>query len=490
MQINRIHREGSLRIRAWLVAAAVAVGLPTVLVGASSAAALPEGGTSAPAVGGGGGGTQIWVARDSGPHGAFDTVAGMATSPDGSTVYVAGTSAGTFFVAAHDALTGATRWAVRTADPDGYQIFAEAVSLSADGTRLFVTGDVERSVDTRDGRTIAYDTVDGSVLWASDVMMQDRWEFIPRRIAVSPDGSRVLVTGSRTGNRGPNDFWDYYTLSYAAATGTLVWKATYDGPAHGGDTAEGLGVSPDGTSVFVTGTSKGTGRYERDFVTIAYSADDGAQRWKARYAVGVDDFAVGLAVSPDGSRVYVAGYGRAAITDPHDYTLAAYDAVTGGQVGVATFADGNDDYAASLAIGGDGSRVYVTGSGSQDFLTVAFDASTLEPAWHARYDGGHGIDDAYSVAVSPDGAHVYVTGEGERSRIACFGDIQATGYATVRYDAATGAQGWVARYAGLKRDPDQARQVAAGVDGSSVFVTGNSDSVCKGSDVATLAYQA
>ena len=481
---NRVGQRA--RSCAWFMAAALV--LPAMVVVGPSAAAGAQGSGHAPRTAPKGG-DQIWVARDAGPHHAYDQVAGMATSPDGSTVYVAGTSAGAFFVTARDAVTGATRWSVRTED-QAYQMFADAFAMSADGSRLFVTGDVERSVDTRDERTIAYNPANGSVLWISEVSAPDHQEFIPRRVAVSPDGTGVFVTGSRTGTHGPNDFWDYFTIGYSAARGARLWKATYDGPAHGGDTAEGLGVSPDGTSVFVTGTSKDSGQDDRDFVTISYGAADGSKRWKARYDVGADDFAIGLAASPDGSRVFVAGYGRASISDPHDYTLVAYDASTGAQSGVATFADGNDDYAASLAVSGDGSAVYVTGTGALDFLTVAFDTSTYQPTWHVRYDGGHGADNAYSVALSPDGTHVYVTGEGERSQIACFGDIQATGYATVQYDAATGAKGWVSRYGGLKRDPDQARQVALSPDGSSVFVTGNSDSVCKGSDVATLAYTA
>src|SRR2546423_1514197 len=72
-------------------------------------------------------------------------------------------------------------------------------------------------------------------------------EAIPRRIAVAPGGASVFVTGSRTGTHGIDDFWDYFTASFSAADGSRRWTATFDG-RHGGDTAEGLGVSPDGTA--------------------------------------------------------------------------------------------------------------------------------------------------------------------------------------------------------------------------------------------------
>ncbi len=240
--------------------------------------------------------------------------------------------------------------------------------------------------------------------------------------------------------------------------------------------------------MFVTGTSKDGGANDRDFVTIAYRAGDGSPQWTSRYSVGADNFAVGLAVSPDGSTVYVAGYGRAAINLLHDYELVAYRSGTGAQAGTAEYAGGDDDFSSSVAINGDGTRVFLTGIGGQDFLTVAFDGTTLVPLWSSRYDGQHGFDAAYAITVSPDGGRVYVTGESEKSGIACFGDVASTAYATVSYAAASGGQVWVSRYAGLRRDPDQAEQIAVSPDGSSVFVSGNSDYGCKGSDVATLDY--
>ncbi len=434
------------------------------------------------------GGAQVWVSRDTGAHNAYDRLGGMVTSPDGSTVYVARTSAGNFAVVAHDALTGAKRWSVKTVDPGGLQIFAEAVAISPDGTRLFVTGDVEQSTSTRSGRTVAYDTTDGSVVWTADIVVPANREIIPRSVTVSPDGTRVFVTGSRTGTNGTDDFWDYDTVAYSEVTGSMVWEAKYDGPVHGGDTAEGLGVTPDGSTVLVTGTSKGDGTDDRDIATVAYRADDGSVRWINRYEVGVDNFAVGLVVSPDGSTVYVAGYGRSAINVPHDYELVAYGTGTGTEEGAGMYAGGDDDYSSSVAISGDGARVFVSGIGGKHFLTVAFDASALVPIWSSRYDGGHGSDAAYDLAVSPDGKRVYVTGESAQGGIACFGDVKSTAYATVSYAAATGTQVWVARYAGLRRDPDQADQIAVSPAAPYVYVAGNSDSGCTGSDVATVAY--
>jgi DNA-binding beta-propeller fold protein YncE len=464
------------------VCATTVVGL-TVVGGADAAADPSKSGASSDRAGG----AQVWVSRDTGPQNAYDRVGGMAVSPDGSTVYVARTSGRVFAVVARDASTGMRTWAVRTSGPGGAQIFAEAVALSPDGSRLFVTGDVEETIDERSAFTVAYDSSDGSILWSAQRLVGNNKEFIPRRIAVSPGGARLFVTGSRTGKHGINDFWDYLTVGYSTADGSKMWSAAYDGPAHRGDTAEGIGISPDGNRVFVTGTSAASGD-SRDFATIAYAAADGSEEWSSRFVAGADNFASDLVVGLTGSRVYVAGLGRPPLNVPYSYRLVSYNAVTGAQAGVARYADGRNDNASDLTISSDGSRLFVTGSGGPDFLTVAFDVPLHAPLWAARYDGGHGSDNAYSLAVNPDGTRVYVTGESETGRIACFGEVPSTAYATVAYHAATGSPGWVSRYGGLSKHPDSARQVAVSPDGSLVFVTGDSDSGCTGSDVATLAY--
>jgi hypothetical protein len=435
-------------------------------------------------------GRKAWVARDAGPQHAFDAIGAMAVSPDGTKVYVARSSDGVFVVVARDAATGQPLWEARTSPGGGAQAFAHAAVISTDGSRLFVTGEVETDVETRESLTVAYDTGDGTKLWASRISAGQGNMVIPRRLAVSSDGARVYMTGSRTGRHGIDDFWNYVTAAYEADTGSRAWMRTFDGRAHGGDTAEGLGVSPDGSHVFVTGTSRDVGNNDRDVVTIAYEAGDGSRTWIRRYDLGADDWASDLMVSPKGARVFVAGFGRASLSVPHVYAFVGYDATDGAKAGDATYGNGLDDMTSSATISGDGSRVFLAGAGQFDYLTVAFDTTNYTVAWARTYDGGHGVDVAYGLATSPNGAHVYVTGESEQGRNACFGEVRSTAFATVEYDAASGLMGWVARYAGEQRFPDQARFVEPSPVGSLVYVAGDSDSVCRSSDVATVAYEA
>jgi hypothetical protein len=248
-------------------------------------------------------------------------------------------------------------------------------------------------------------------------------------------------------------------------------------------------VSADGAQVFVTGISSVAPPANSMFGTVAYGATNGTQQWAKRTSSGIDDAAADVVASPRGGRVFVLGDGRDDTSSPYDFRLLAFRATDGTLTQSTEYDGGQNDVAADLAVDADGSTLFATG-GATTFLTVAFRASTFKEIWAKRYDAGHGFNKAASVTASPDGSAVYVTGVSAGKSMSCFGDVQSSAYATLRYDASSGSQAWVARYNGLKRDPDEPTQVLTSPDGSTVYVTGDSDTGCVGSDVATVAYQA
>ena len=71
-------------------------------------------------------------------------------------------------------------------------------------------------------------------------------------------------------------------MAYDAA-GTQLWSTHFKGTGPYDDAAAGIAVSADGTMVFVAGTSS-TDTTKRDYITLAYDAATGTRVWKKRYS--------------------------------------------------------------------------------------------------------------------------------------------------------------------------------------------------------------
>src|SRR4029077_3977981 len=177
-----------------------------------------------------------------------------------------------------------------------------------------------------------------------------------------------------------------------------------------------------------------------------------------------------------------------------DYATVAYDAATGAQLWVMRY-DGpghSTDAANSIAASPNGKAVYVTGfsygtNTSDDYATIAYNAATGAQLWIKRYDSpGHVDDEAWSLAVSPSGETVFVTGNSHRT------SHSGTDYTTVAYNGATGAQRWVKRYSGPYGGYNYANSMAVSPTGATVYVTGQSHAAgnASNSDYATVAYDA
>src|SRR5207248_1721175 len=116
-----------------------------------------------------------------------------------------------------------------------------------------------------------------------------------------------------------------------------LWVSRYNGPGNSFDTARAVVVGANGSKLFVTGWSYGSGATV-DYATVAYDASTGAQLWVRRYdgAAMLDDAASALAVSPSDSKVFVTGQS----TGPNgsfDYATVAYDAATERQLWVRRY---------------------------------------------------------------------------------------------------------------------------------------------------------
>jgi DNA-binding beta-propeller fold protein YncE len=294
-------------------------------------------------------------------------------------------------------------------------------------------------------------------------------------VAVAPDGSTVVVTGVSTKGRN-----QYVTNAYDAETGVRRWVARYHHPSNDYDTAEAVVINPASTRAVVTGISRSAGSNE-DYFTLSYNLDTGARIWGARFDTGSDfDDALDIVVNPAGTRVFVVGTTQGG--NFNDYLTVSYRVGSGALVWSRRYnssSGGSDDMASGIAVSPDGARVYVTGSSTNpttpsasgtDYATLAYDAATGVPVWTApvRYDGGRYLGDrAGGIAVSPDGTAVYVTGASYTETAAGTRDI-----VTVASAAADGAPLWTRSYDGVSSDDDGGVGVGVAPDGGEVYVVG------------------
>jgi DNA-binding beta-propeller fold protein YncE len=373
------------------------------------------------------------------------------------------------------AAPGDQLWAAKFSTGGNHTDSGYAVAVSPDGTRVFVTGAIRFNSAYM---TIAYDAATGAQLWQAQWFSTYPVNGVPADIVVGPLGNRVYVTGE-IGN-GQN--YDFGTVAYDAATGARIWRKRYNGPAAGDDRASALALSPDGHTLYVTGESDGTGRSAA--TTIAYDSKSGAQEWISRLTPGrTQNGFSDITVSADGSRLYAAGESG---TKPA-VLVAKMDAANGHAVWTKTFKHPGDqlDSASRVALTPDGSTLVVgattISSGSNfDWATIAYDPATGARRWTRTVDRGQG-DVLTGLAMSPTGQDVAVSG--------WLSPHQADA-GTIVYRVDTGAVVWQRAYDDPVHGFDFANAVAYSPDGSTVYITGQGDVAGGVSQFLTIAYDA
>jgi sugar lactone lactonase YvrE len=433
------------------------------------------------------GGTRLWVQRFTGRTGRTAFGSGVAASPDGSVVYVTGTTgqqltgkARAYTTVAYSAATGAMLWQVHFQGANshfpfgGFDSRLPFIKVSPDGSTVFVVGAIKDNVNFY--LILAYNAHTGAQLWTAEpVQAASAFLAQGQPVAVSPDSGTVYVTGTPRGE-GPDA---YRTVALSAATGAPAWVANTSFPPLFRHQATAIAASPDGSAVFVTGQNG----------TVALNASTGATLWQDNYKLRWNRSPNAVAVS-DSGMVYVSG---GAQIGGHGAALTiAYNAATGARVWRAIYEGPGDRTGGSrsLVLSPDGSKLFVIASlfradGTQEFNTLGYDAATGTRLWSAVYAGPpklNAIPDA--VAVSPTGSAVFVTGFVDTS--------SGVLYATVGYDAATGAPLWQARMPGLSGASTIPLSLTVSPDGSRVFVTGASSQnpVWGPSEYLTVAYGA
>ena len=303
--------------------------------------------------------------------------------------------------------------------------------------------------------------------------------------ALSPDGRHAYATVThRVGGLYGVTRW--VVLGLDATTGATRWTYRFEG-THDYDRPGAVAVSPDGRTVYVSGT---THRPDGSSVmlTMAHDAADGRELWRTVHdGPGELDNGRTMVVSPDGDEIYVGASSETAPGAPVDLDMlvAGYDAATGRELFATRWGGaglGGVDYPVVLAMHPAGRLVFAVGQAAGTVKPYDIDAAALairvggrgkgrnRPggiAWSRRWDArGLGEnDEGYDAAVAADGSQLFLAGR-SRGTGASAADFDA---ATLALDAETGAVRWSTLQPGPVDGYTSAQGVAAA--GGRVFTT-------------------
>jgi hypothetical protein len=123
-----------------------------------------------------------------------------------------------------------------------------------------------------------------------------------------------------------NTGYDFATVAYDGKTGAQRWVARFDGPTNNGDAAFTSGISPDGLTIYVGGSSfvQGPGYLN---VVVAFDAASGTRRWVGvQPGPGPRNAAVpsALLVDPERAQVYLVAQSGAVTGVNPSVTTSAY----------------------------------------------------------------------------------------------------------------------------------------------------------------------
>ena len=402
----------------------------------------------------------------------FSTVKNVALNP--SDPYAATAE---WLLVAHDRATGEQRWAAGRNE----RVYDSplAVAVAPAGNRVYVTGSSYDAfpVGATDARitTVAYDAASGAELWSQSWDGRSDAVDAGKTIAVSPDGRTVVVGGVTTAAAG----LDYVVVAFDATDGGLLWSDTVNGLRDAGtDSLTAITIDPAGRAVYVTGESAGVAEFDLDFLTLAYDVRSGSELWRARFdGVGAQqpDRANGITVSRDGRTVFVTGDSWTSYTDrisQFDYATVAYDAASGAQRWASRYSGATRGFNSPIGVVATNTGVVVSGQARgataddvRDFGTVAYDGDTGQELWRAAYAPARHDDIALDLAVSDSGTTVYVTGSS--SPAIPYTDLDDA--VTVAY-AANGTQRWASVLELGVLDALSPRALAATGDGELALV--------------------
>ena len=335
----------------------------------------------------------------------------LELSPNDEQVFVTGYYDNALAVFDRNVTSGALRY--RTVYKNGVDAIeglegATDIALSADGSQVFIAGNLDHSLVVFDRD--ANGELSLNTIFEDGIGGVDGLHSIVT-IALSPDDSQVFVTGGFAAGEvvGSLVVFDRDT------SGKLSYRSTFK---DGEDGVEGLAipwyvaVSPDGRQVFVAG------RNDDALVVFDRDLDSGELSYRQTFIDGEDGVdglnrARCIELSADGRQIFVIG--------TFDKAIAVFTRDTSNNDSISyqgVYKDGFDGISGlsgptDISLSPDNSRLFVA---NWDDGVVVFERNTSsgELTYLTRFNNEvNGIDglNGYSSAISADGNQLFVIGQ-------------------------------------------------------------------------------
>lgn len=355
-------------------------------------------------------GQLVWSMIYSGPAGAEDRAVAVVSDSNGD-VYVTGHSTNAsgnedYYTVKYASADGQELWSIRYNGTGNSWDYPTALSLDSAGN-LIVTGDSVGSGTGFDFYTVKYAAANGAVMWerrTNGTIGDDA----PFALAVDSSGN-IIVTGY---TEGAGTYFDYFTVKYAAADGSVLWSQTFNSPLGGTnsyDNPYSVAVDADGNA-FVTG--RASNGDQSDSYTVKYGAADGAVLWSVRYT-GATGTGGGqgekVVVDSSGNAIVSGSYYDGTATRFHTAKYAAADGQKLWEVIDKTLNFGSSYVYDSLIDASDQVIIsgVVEGPSGLTYYTTRLAGTNGRKLW-AKSEGSINFQDPNSIALDSNG-HIIMT---------------------------------------------------------------------------------
>ncbi|WP_044026777.1 YncE family protein [Ruegeria sp. TM1040] len=239
----------------------------------------------------------------------------------------------------------------------------------------------------------------------------------PKSITFRPDGTKMFVSDGSTPDSiyqySLSTAWDLSTASYDSASFNVTSQV---------GVVEGVEFSSDGTKMFVLDFN--SDRVYQYTLSTAWDLSTGSYDSVSYLVPSPVTQPQGLAFNPDGTKMYVQGYGpnegisQFTLSTAWDLSTASYDSVN------FDFTAPSVSFAVNMSISSDGTKIFLQNSSSviQYNLSTAWDLST------ATYSGVSFSVSAQDTAMKhavfkPDGTKMFVAGDANNSMFQYSADV-------------------------------------------------------------------